>query len=255
MKNFVDELAPGVESIFLGGFVTPQVRAGIGYEYPVIYGSSYKRDAQGRILIDENQFTSTGAKNANWGYPLTGAPGIIGSTTPKFILGASSRLNWKKLSLDVTFDWKNGGQMYSGTNGLLKYTYGLDQDTEDRLSTFTYPGYKADGTSSTIVRGGTSDQNAFFQLRANVLGNIDEAFIYDASYVKMRELSLSYAFPKIYKSLTINLRAYLRNVLVWTNYPNFDPEASQGNNNMGGVFERFSVPQTRSMGLGLNIVF
>ncbi|HCX99721.1 MAG TPA: SusC/RagA family TonB-linked outer membrane protein, partial [Bacteroidales bacterium] len=52
--NMVDELAPGVESIFLGGFVTPQVRAGVGSTYPVIYGTSYVRDNDGNIVVEDN---------------------------------------------------------------------------------------------------------------------------------------------------------------------------------------------------------
>jgi hypothetical protein len=255
MDNYVDELAPGVESIFLGGFVTPQVRAGIGDKYPVIYGTSFKRDANGHILVDERATLPNGSTNANYGFPLTGSPGVIGSASPDFILGGSTKITWKKLTASATFDWKNGGQMYSGTSGLLKYAYGLDLDTEDRTSKFIYPGYKADGTPSTIERGGTGDLAALYQLRANVLGNIDEAYIFESSFVKMRELSLSYRFVKVYKSLNVNVTTFARNILLWTNYPNFDPEASQGNNNMGGAFERFSVPQTKSFGLGLNIEF
>lgn len=255
MDNYVDELAPGVESIFLGGFVTPQVRAGIGDKYPVIYGTSFKRDGNGNVLVDERATLPSGAKNSNYGFPLTGAPGVIGTASPDFLLGGSTKITWKKLTASATFDWKNGGQMYSGTSGLLKYAYGLDKDTEDRTSKFIYPGFKADGTPSNIERGGEGDLNALYQLRANVLGNIDEAYIFESSFVKMRELALSYKFVKVYKTLNVNVTAFARNILLWTNYPNFDPEASQGNNNMGGSFERFSVPQTKSFGLGLNIEF
>lgn len=254
MDNYVDELAPGVESIFLGGFTTPQVRAGIGDKYPVIYGTSFKRDASGRILVDERA-TINGVKNQNYGFPTSGAPGVIGSASPDFILGGSTRVTWKKFTASASFDWKNGGQMYSGTSGLLKNSYGLDKDTEDRTSKFIYPGFKADGTASDIQRGGDGDLNAYYQLHANVLGNIDEAFIFESSFVKMREISLSYKFVKVYKTLNVNVTAFARNILLWTNYPNFDPEASQGNTNMGGSFERFSVPQTKSFGLGLNIEF
>lgn len=56
IDNYVDELAPGVESIMLGGFVTPQVRAGIGDKFPVIYGVGYKRDGEGRIVVNEKVY-------------------------------------------------------------------------------------------------------------------------------------------------------------------------------------------------------
>ncbi|MDI3318430.1 SusC/RagA family TonB-linked outer membrane protein [Pinibacter soli] len=242
IQNYVDKLAPGVESIFLGGFVTPQVRAGIGYTFPVIYGTAFARDEQGRILVDDK------------GLPMAGAPNVIGVVSPKFTLGGGTSLRWKKLLLATTFDWKNGGQMYSGTNGLLMYNYGLDKTSEDRSTPFTYAGYTQDGKVNDILRGGENDKKAYYDL-ASRLGTIDEAAIFKSSFVKMRELSLSYKFSKVYKTLDINVSVFARNILLWTNYPNLDPETSQGNTNMAGSFERFSLPQTKSFGLGVNLVF
>ena len=70
----------------------------------------------------------------------------------------------------------------------------------------------------------------------------------------MRELSLSYKLPKIL-SVDITATAFARNFLLWTNLPNFDPEATQGNTNMGGAFERFTTPQASTVGLGINLLF
>ena len=72
IDNYVDELAPGVESIMLGGFVTPQVRAGIGDKFPVIYGVGYKRDGEGRIVVNEK------------GIPEAGETQVIGKVSPDF---------------------------------------------------------------------------------------------------------------------------------------------------------------------------
>ncbi len=248
MDNYVAELAPGVQSIMLGGFTTPQVRAGIGYRFPVIYGSSFAKDAQGRILVDEKP------GSIYRGMPMIGAPGVIGSAAPDFVLGGSTTFRWKKVSVSATFDWKSGGQMYHGTNGLMSYTYGLAKLTEDRTTPFIYPGFKANGQPNDIQRGGPGDLKAYYDLYANTLGNIDEAYIFDNSFVKMRELTLSYALPKI-KNLQVRVTGFARNILLWTELPNFDPEATQGNNNMSGAFERFTVPATSNFGLGLNLEF
>ena len=51
------------------------------------------------------------------------------------------------------------------------------------------------------------------------------------------------------------LIGFARNILIWAKLPNFDPESSQGNGNMSGYFERFSVPATKSIGGGLKITF
>ncbi len=99
IDNYVDELAPGVESIFLGGFTTPQVRAGIGDKFPVIYGNRYLRNDEGKVIVGSN------------GLPLTDAPGVIGKVSPDFILGGNTRVRYKMLSLSAVLDWKQGGQM------------------------------------------------------------------------------------------------------------------------------------------------
>ncbi|MBD0404169.1 SusC/RagA family TonB-linked outer membrane protein [Flammeovirga sp. EKP202] len=246
----VDELADGVESIFLGGFTTPQVRAAAGYAFPVIYGSSFQRGPNGGILVNEDP------NSADYGLPMAGPAKIIGDVTPDFILGFGTNLNYKTWSLGATFEWKQGGQMYSGSNGLINL-YGVSEVTADRTNPFVYPGEKADGSPNDIQRGGESDTGAYQRRWDNVEGNIDEAYIYDNSFVKLRELSLGYKFPnKIIKGTTsIGLSVFARNILLWTELPNFDPESSQGNNNMGGSFERFSMPNTNSFGFGVDITF
>ncbi|MBZ4677135.1 MAG: SusC/RagA family, partial [Anaerophaga sp.] len=249
IENVVDELAPGVESIFLGGFVTPQVRAGIGYTYPVIYGTSFKKDEQGRILVVDNP----GAWNH--GMPEQGEPDVIGEVSPDFILGGTNTFTYKNLSLSAVFEWKNGGEMYSGSNGLLDL-YGMSERTEDRESTFIFDGYKPNGEPNDIVRGGPNDQDAIQDLYVNVLSNIDEYYIHENSFVKLRELALNYQYPqKLFGSVDLGVSLFARNILLWTALPNFDPEASQGNNNMGGSFERFSLPQTTSYGFGIDVTF
>lgn len=249
INNFVDALAPGVESIFLGGFVTPQVRAGIGSTYPVIYGSSFLRDDNGNIIVYDEP--------GEWynGFPQQGEPKVIGQASPDFILGFSNKLTYDHFTLTATVDWKNGGQMYAGTNGLLDL-YGVSKNVEDRESTFIYPGVKPDGTPNDIVRGGADDPDAYQDLITGVLTGIDEYYIQDNSFIKLRELTLNYRLPKqVIKNVDLELSVYARNILIWTELPNFDPESSQGNNNMGGSFERFSMPQTSSFGFGVNLNF
>jgi hypothetical protein len=145
--------------------------------------------------------------------------------------------------------------MYSGSNGLLDL-YGMSAVTEDRESTFIYPGVKPDGTPNDIVRGGANDPDALQDLYANVLSNVDEYYIHDNSFVKLREVALRYQLPRnFYKTLNVGVSLYARNILLWSALRNLDPETSQGNNNMGGSFERFSLPQTTSYGFSLDFTF
>ena len=68
---------------------------------------------------------------------------------------------------------------------------------------------------------------------------ISEAGIYDSGFLKLRELSVSYpVWDK--NGINVNLNVFARNIILWSELKGLDPEASQGNNNMGGGFERFS---------------
>ncbi|MFV0364936.1 MAG: SusC/RagA family TonB-linked outer membrane protein [Mangrovibacterium sp.] len=249
MVNMVDELADGVESIMIGGFVTPQVRVSKGFNYPTIYGDQFAKDGQGRVLVDEDPNSST------YGMPMVGEPGELGSVMPDFQLGGTMGFTYKNVSLSATFDWKSGGVMYSGSNGLVDL-YGVSENTADRTSTFVYDGYKADGTKNDIVRGGSGDQLAYQTLYSDVLGNIDEYYVRSSDYLKLRDITLQYQLPKSWiPKVDIAVSAFARNILLWSALDNFDPESSQGNTNMAGGFERFSMPQASSYGFGIDVKF
>jgi hypothetical protein len=244
IDNYVDELAEGVESIFLGGFTTPQVRAGIGDKYPVIYGSQYLRNANGDIVVDED------------GLPQAGPDGVIGVVSPDFRLGLNTNIEYKKLRLTATFDWKQGGQIYGGTTNVLDY-YGVTQRTADYRNKdqflFEEPAVKqnADGSYSKndiYIKG--SDAYYYF----DAMNTVDEASVYGNSFIKLREITLSYpVFNKPWLSVTASV--FARNLILWSEIRGIDPEVSQGNNNMAGSFERFSLPGTSSYGLGVTVKF
>jgi outer membrane receptor protein involved in Fe transport len=248
IENYVDALAPGVENIFLGGFDTPQVRASIGDTYPVIYGESFLRNEDGKVVVDDNP------ASPNYGFPLTGGPAVIGSVSPDFILGGGTSLTYRRWALNALFEWKQGGRMYSGSIGLLDY-YGLSERTEDRESTFIYDGVKSDGTPNDIARGGPNDPLALQSLHTNVLTNIDEYYIFENSFVKLREVALNYKPARLFNKVDVGVSVFARNILLWTALPNLDPESSQGNTNMAGSFERFTLPQVSSFGFNVDLTF
>lgn len=250
IDNYVDELAEGVNSIFLGGFTEPQVRASIGEKFPTVYGVSYLRNTAGQIVVDAD------------GFPQAGEEAVIGRVSPDFLLGFNTSVSIKKLRISAVLDWKNGGQMYSGTSGLIDY-YGVSQYSADLRkpgTSFMFPkaAVKVTGTDGAgnptyaandiMIKG--EDAQAYF----SQLNTISESMIYDNSFVKLRELSLSYpVYEK--KGLRLNLNAFARNIIVWSQMKGIDPETSQGNGNMSGAFERFSLPGATSYGLGLSVKF
>lgn len=243
IDNYVDELAPGVNSIFLGGFVTPQVRAGIGDKFPVIYGNGYLRNDKGQIVVDAN------------GMPQAGDEQVIGRVSPDFQVGINTSFDIYKLRIAAVIDWKQGGQMYGGTKGLMGL-YGMSQESADRRKDGFVFGkgsvkQNADGSYSPNDIKIPADRVQSFYTTVN---NIDEYSIYDNSFIKLREISLSY--PVLEKSyMNINFNVFARNILLWTEIDGFDPESTQGNTNMAGAFERFSLPGASSYGLGFTLTF
>lgn len=245
IDNYVDELAEGVTSIMLGGFVNPQVRLSKGERYPVIYGTSFLRNEAGDIVVNAK------------GFPQVGPSAVIGRVSPDFRLGISTSLDIYKFKLSAVLDWKKGGEMYAGTSGTLDL-YGVTQrsaDYRERTSfLFERPAVKQ-GTGGTYLPNDIaisgSDADDYFA----ALGSISEASVVDASFLKLREVALSYpviARPK----LSVTARVFARNLLLWSgNDTGLDPESTQGNNNMAGAFERFSLPGTTSYGFGLTVKF
>lgn len=257
--NKVISLAPGVDNIYLGGFVDPQVRAAIGYTFPSIYGTTFLKNAAGQVEIDDDPNSGT------YGMPLGGSDGVIGSVTPKFILGINNELRYKSFHFSFLIDWKNGGQMYSGINRLMNL-YGTSAATGDRATaSMVIKGVKASTVDANGKGGEANDiavtgANNFQTLYSSVYANISEANVYSTSFVKLRNVSLSFDLPKSVCEKTrfissASLSVSARNILLWTPLPNADPESSQGNGNMQGGFDYMSLPQTRSMGVGLNLTF
>ena len=163
--------------------------------------------------------------------------------------------------------------MYSGTSTLLGY-YGVSQESVNlrEQDSFVYGNNSVrlsdDGTSyvkNDIPINGSvlydedgkavSNQGPSTQDYYSRLTNISEASIYDNSFIKLREIALSYPVMKT-SYLNIDVNVFARNILLWTEFDTgLDPEASQGNTNMSGAFERFSLPGSSSYGMGVSIKF
>ena len=245
VDNYVDELAEGVESIYLGGFVEPQIRAGIGDKFPVIYGKGYVRDPEGHVVVDED------------GLPEVGEEKVIGSVSPDFQLGLNTSLTLYKVNISATFDWKKGGDMYCGSYTMMDYYGTSKRSGEYRLK----ESFLFDEEPNAVKRVGDgfapndiaiSGDDAFYYFYR--LNDISESFVHDTSFIKLRDITVSYPFS-LSDKLSLTASAFARNIILWSALKGFDPEASQGNTNMGGGFERFSLPGASSFGFGLTLKF
>lgn len=259
-KNEVKALAEGVENIFLGGFVTPNIRAEAGAQYPIIFGSSFVRDDAGNIVVDSRE-TVAGKANPFYGMPLVGPAKNIGNVQPDFEMTFTNTLTFKGISLAAQLDWRKGGNMYGGNTRLLKL-YGMDADTEDRETPQIFGESKGffDDDGNLVVEGPNDIAIPHGQtFWSNRMDAITESNVYSTTFVRLREVALNYTLPTglldgtFMKSASIVLTG--RNLFLITDYPNFDPETNVGGSGNFQGLEYVTLPQTRSFGAGLRVTF
>jgi hypothetical protein len=196
------------------------------------------------------------------GFPC-GTPKLrnLGNYNPDFIAGWGNELNYKNLSFSFLWDWRQGGVFLSrtfslgSTSGILASTLpgregGIIGEGVTNTGTAASPKYEPNTRSISAA-----DYYGQYYNRAN-----EATSIFDASYIKLRQVSLSYALPRKWsqkiRATSIRTGIILNNVLLFTENPNVDPElnAIQGRRYVNGV-EDMSLPSSRSYGINLNVHF
>jgi hypothetical protein len=165
-------------------------------------------------------------------------------------------------------DFKSGGDIFSGTNNRLTQ-WGLHQqsligraeETPLRISGVVNTGTTANPVYTPVDRDLTPDQARIYWSRVGGESTaISSMFLYDASFVKLRQLTFGYNFPKSLLSKTpiqnLNLSFVGRNLWVINkNIDNVDPESAYSTNAGAQGLEYFALPQTRSYGFNLRVTF
>ena len=248
-ETIVNRLAEGVENQYLGGFVIYNIP---GERFGQIYGGTFLRDDAGNFIIDDNPDSS------NYGYQIADPDlKVIGDPTPDFTIGFNNSFNYKNLSLSFLFEWKEGGQMWNGVDWALTWV-GTAKQTEDRGTQRVIPGVKqSDGTPNDIV----ADINEYYYRSSglNGFGNVDEHFVQDTSWLRLRTLNLSYDLTDLIQNNffeNISLTFTGNNLWLDTPYTGVDPETSLtgAGSNAQGV-DYFNNPGTKSYGFGINLTF
>ncbi|MEC3906910.1 SusC/RagA family TonB-linked outer membrane protein [Tamlana sp. 2201CG12-4] len=249
-ENVVEELAEGLESYVLNGFSGTSSRAVEGESYGAIYGARYARNDEGTMLIDDA------------GYPLLATTdGVIGDPIPDFLMGINNTFSYKNLSLSVLLDIREGGDIWCGTCGILDY-FGVSSETLLRDQTTTFPGIvQSTGAPNNQVVPYSdptiSESNNYW--RRYGFGDVDEGNVYDASWFRLREVTLTYTLPSRLLKGTfiegISVSAYGRNLYLSTDYPGVDPETNLTGDSNGIGLDYFNNPNTRSYGFDVKLNF
>ncbi len=267
-RTTVKKLADGVEQIILNGFGGSQVVIRDG-QYGIFYGQAYERDKNGNLLISDepgnegNPIVSTVQKN-------------LGSVLPDWLGSINNVFNYKGIGLSVLIDTRQGGVIWNGTRGALA-TFGMAKETETRETetkvlegllghigidgkVYHYdennnevPGYgKANTTSIALDENFYSGSGGGF--------SVNEPFVEDASWTRLREVGLSYTFTpkflenvKYVKSITAGFVG--RNLILWTKYKGVDPETSLIGGGKAQGLDYFNNPGTKTYGINLKVNF
>ncbi|MEO5675328.1 MAG: SusC/RagA family TonB-linked outer membrane protein [Chitinophagales bacterium] len=244
-------LANGVDVLFLGGFEGSAIYAVTGEQYGSIYGGRWLRDTEGNLLIDDS------------GYPVQDEQvGVIGDINPEWIAGINTVISWKGLSAYALVDVRHGGQIWNGTLGALTF-FGRSAETLNRGDSTIFVGmnYTTDDQGNIISESANTTfaqlDQAWYQGLGSGFNGPAEQFVEDGSYIKLKEVSLTYTIsPKILEKTPISgLQVSLigRNLWLNTDYKGVDPETSlTGANNSQGM-DYFNMPGTRSFGLNLKL--
>lgn len=270
-SNKVVRLVDGMDMFELekATWLDVQVAAKVGENFGSIVGPDFKRNAAGQVLID----------------PSTGLPEydksnhVLGNASWDWTGGVTTTLSYKNLSLNAIFDIKVGADLYSMSeraayeSGKAKATLqGRDEwyrSEEQREAAGIAKGaanWKPTGgfvAPGVIDNGdGTYRPNDIFinpeDYWMSVCRNAPSMFIYDNSYIKCRELTLTYQVPATWlhnwiKGLSVSFVA--RNpFIVWKNIPDIDPDSNY-NNTTGMGLEYGSLPSRKSYGFNVNIKF
>jgi TonB dependent receptor len=257
-ENEVTELAPGIENLQLGSFqggVT--INAEVGQPFGSIKGTDYKYIDGKRVV------TTTGAWDIN-----NSTNNTIGNVTPDWIGGLRNKFSYKSISLGFLIDMQKGGdifsldQSYGQATGLYEETAGLNdlglpvRNTIANGGGIILPGVQADGTPNTIR---TASPNQYGTL-SGYRRAPNKAFIYDASYVKLREVSLTYNLPSRFVSnLKISeMKFSIIGSNLWIiskNLPYADPESGLSSGNLSSGYSVGSLPSTRNIGFNVTLKF
>ncbi len=233
-------LAQNRSGLWGDGGVPSYSYAAVGQPYGILEGTTYTRDAQGRIVYDDK------------GLPVVGAIAKLGNGIAPLTMGLSNSFTYGSWNLDFLLDAKFGGKIFSGTTNLAWYQ-GLSKETlPGRDGGIIGDGVTADGKANTVK----VKAQDYYQFIAN---NITEQFVYDASFIKLRQIVLGYSLPKsVIKNTafqSVSLSFVARNLLtLYKKVPVVDPESAYTTGG-GQGFEMLGLPAVRSFGLNLGVKF
>ncbi len=233
----------GLEALVLGGQWNMTLEAREGQSYGSIVGTYFNRSPSGEVIYEDGLPTiATGTK-------------VLGNITPDWTGGANFTFSYKSFSLNALVDAKIGGDIYTMTNTWGRYAGVLEETILGRETGVVGDGVMLVGgayvPNNVVVSSEDYNKRAYSN-------SIVESSVFDASYVKLRQVMVSYKLPKslIGKTLftDISFSVVGRNLaILHKNVPHIDPESSFSDDNSEQGQEFGQLPSARSIGFNIQV--
>ncbi|WP_217606013.1 SusC/RagA family TonB-linked outer membrane protein [Chitinophaga sp. GbtcB8] len=274
-RNKVLSLRQDVNEIVVGsqfGYAssTATMKYIVGYPVGAIFGRSYARyygDAtEDPLLIDKSRPILIQSSGSSAGFPVINtSQKYLGNSQPKWIGSISNSFTYKAFSFSFLFDVRQGVQKYNQFANFLA-AFGASKMTENRDQMKTFDGVFSDGKPNNIPvylgqKLGPDGKDYGDGYYRRIYRGVTEAFIEDASWVRLRNVSLSYQLPSRLLSKThfingANITLTGNNLWLHTKFTGFDPESSSFNaGSNADAFAGFTYPAVRSFLASINVTF
>lgn len=256
-KNKIIELTEGVNTYALGGFADVNILAEVGHRYGVIRGTRYTR-----VEDESSEFYGKKILNGD-GLPTTdGERYTLGDQTPRANVGITNNFTYKNFNFSFQVDGRFGGKFFSGTMNELKHK-GLAAETvvDGKREKFVVDGVIKDDDGNYTQSNIEVTPQDYWRTVAGA-GNlgISEENLFDATNVRLRNVQLTYNFPKtlLESSPLTNAKLSFSVNNAWMIYSKvkgLDPEATYATSTNAHGFEMLSFPTSREFVFNLTIGF
>ena len=244
-KNEVTSLGE-LDSYLLGGQWGVNLEARPGQPYGVIVGRDFERDPSGQVIYEN-------------GLPVVDQTyKVLGDIAPDWTGGANFAIRYKNFDFSALVDAKIGGEVHSMTYAWGRYAGTLEESLIGRETGVVGNGVMSDGNGGFVPNNVVVPAKVFNQASYN--NDVESSSVFDASYVKLRQITLGYSLPKRFLKNTpiesLKFSVVGRNLaILYKKAPHIDPETgfSSANGEQGQEFGQY--PSARNIGFNVNLKF
>lgn len=246
-RDTVSRVESGYDHLAVSGFSDVYKALQQGEVLGVVTGSHFLRNSDRQVIIDES------------GFPVkAGGLQVIADPTPDFIMKSNHHFIFKRLTLDISWEWKKGGKFWNGTQAALDY-YGRSQVSADQrqVRNYVFDGVTATGAANTVPVDFFNPGQEVLENRWSRYGfaGVAEDYIQKADYIRINTISLSLNLPVDQTGTSLLLTFYVNNLLLWQAARGADSNQNFYDQENGRGLDFFNLPSFKTFGCTVSFKF